>query len=229
MGNAIWDYHYQNKPQDLLTETSISEIDELPLEYLFRNFDEMNPIEKTALKHAKGKVLDIGAGAGSHGLYLQNERNLDTTALDISEKSVEVCTARGIKKSICQDILEFGNEKFDTLLLLMNGTGIFQKLDKIDTYLQHLKTLLNEGGQILIDGTDIIYMYDKDADGGVYIPAGRYYGEVDYILHYKGDMEITTWLYLDFSTLKRAAEHNGFKVEKILQDEYSYLAKLSIK
>jgi 2-polyprenyl-3-methyl-5-hydroxy-6-metoxy-1,4-benzoquinol methylase len=57
-------------------------------------------IEQKALKLSKGKVLDIGAGAGSHSLYLQNERNLDVTALDISPKSIEVCKLRGIKKRL---------------------------------------------------------------------------------------------------------------------------------
>lgn len=228
MGEAIWDYYYQNSPQDLLTETSISEIDELPVEYLFRTYKEMSEIEQKALQLSKGKILDIGAGAGCHSLYLQNEKKLEVTATDISEKSIQVCKLQGIKNTIVSDILNFPEQKFDTLLLLMNGTGIFQSLSKIDFYLQKLKNLLTPNGQILIDSTDIIYMFDRDEDGGVYIPANGYYGEVDYILHYKGDMEITSWLYLDYPTLKKAAEHNGFQVEKILQQEYAYLAKLSI-
>lgn len=228
MGEAIWDYYHKNSPQDLLTETSISEIDELPVEYLFRTFGEMTEIEQKALQLSQGKVLDIGAGAGCHSLYLQNEKKLDVTALDISQKSIEVCKLQGIKNTICSDILELSGQRFDTILLLMNGTGIFQSLNKIDTYLQKLKTLLSPNGQILIDGTDIIYMFDKDEDGGVYIPADGYYGEVDYILHYKGEIELTTWLYLDYPTLEKACIHNGFKIEKILQKEYSYLARLSI-
>jgi len=68
MGRAIWDYYHKENPEDLQTETSISELDELPVEYLFRDFDEMNKIEQKALKLANGKVLDIGAGAGSHSL-----------------------------------------------------------------------------------------------------------------------------------------------------------------
>lgn len=228
MGEAIWDYYHKNSPQDLLTETSISEIDELPVEYLFRTFGAMTEIEQKALQLSQRKVLDIGAGAGCHSLYLQNEKNLDVTALDISQKSIEVCKLQGIKNTICSDILELSGQRFDTILLLMNGTGIFQSLNKIDTYLQKLKTLLSPNGQILIDGTDIIYMFDKDEDGGVYIPADGYYGEVDYILHYKGEIELTTWLYLDYPTLEKACIHNGFKVKKILQKEYSYLARLSI-
>ena len=230
MGRAIWDYYHNDNPEDLQTETSISELDELPVDYLFRDFDEMNKIEQKALKLAIGKVLDIGAGAGSHSLYLQNEKNLEVTALDISPKSIEVCKLRGIKNAVAENMLQFSEGNFDTILLLMNGTGIFQSLNVIDIYLKKLHSLLSSKGQILIDSTDILYMFDEDEDGGFYIPADGYYGELDYIVHYKGESEVPIkWLYLDFNTLKNAAENNGFKIEKVLQAEDSYLAKLSKK
>ena len=230
MGKANWDFYQNKSADDLLTETSISEIDELPVEYFFRDFDEMNLLEQKALELSTGKILDIGAGAGSHSLYLQNEKKLEVFALDNSPKSVEVCQLRGVKNVWCSDILDFPVQTFDTILLLMNGTGIFESLDKIDFYLEKLQSLLNEKGQILIDSTDILYMYDRDEDGGVMVPADRYYGEVDYFIHYQLDTENPTkWLYLDFETFKRAAENNGFEIEKILQEEDSYLAKLTKK
>ena len=228
MGQAIWDYYHDLNAENLLTETSISEIDDLPVSYLFRDFEEMNVIEQKALELSAGKTLDIGSGAGSHSLYLQNEKKLQVLALDYSPKSIEVCRLRGIENAICADLLEYSGETFDTILLLMNGTGIFQSLEKIDHYLEKLDALLNENGQILIDSTDILYMYDRDEEGGVTVPANHYYGEVDYFMHYKLDTENPIkWLYLDFETFKRAAENNGFKIEKILQEDDSYLAKLT--
>lgn len=230
MGRAIWDYYYQENSEDLQTETSISELDDLPVSYLFRDYQEMNALEKKALDSSFGKVLDVGSGAGSHSLYLQNERKLEVTALDISPKSIEVCKARGVKNAICEDLLQFSEKDFDTILLLMNGTGIFQSLEHIDQYLQKLKSLVAENGQILIDSTDILYMYDQDEEGGVLVPATGYYGELDYYLHYKGESELPMkWLYLDFDTLENAAIANGFKIQKIEQLEDSYLAQLTLK
>ena len=230
MGRAIWDYYYQENSEDLQTETSISELDDLPVSYLFRDYQEMNALEKKALDLSFGKVLDVGSGAGSHSLYLQNERKLEVTALDISPKSIEVCKARGVKNAICEDLLRFSEKNFDTVLLLMNGTGIFQSLEHIDQYLQKLKSLVAENGQILIDSTDILYMYDQDEEGGVLVPATGYYGELDYYLHYKGESELPMkWLYLDFDTLENAAIANGFKIQKIKQLEDSYLAQLTLK
>ena len=229
MGRAIWDYYYQENSEDLQTETSISELDDLPVSYLFRDYQEMNALEKKALDLSFGKVLDVGSGAGSHSLYLQNERKLEVTALDISPKSIEICKARGVKNAICEDLLQFSEKDFDTILLLMNGTGIFQSLEHIDQYLQKLKSLVAENGQILLDSTDILYMYDQDDDGGVLVPATGYYGELDYYIHYKGESELPMkWLYLDFNTLKNAAIVNGFKIQKIKQLDDSYLAKLTV-
>ena len=230
MGRAIWDYYYQENSEDLQTETSISELDDLPVSYLFRDYQEMNALEKKALDSSFGKVLDVGSGAGSHSLYLQNERKLEVTALDISPKSIEVCKARGVKNAICEDLLQFSEKDFDTILLLMNGTGIFQSLEHIDQYLQKLKSLVAENGQILLDSTDILYMYDQDEDGGVLVPATGYYGELDYYLHYKGESELPMkWLYLDFDTLENATIANGFKIQKIEKLEDSYLAQLTLK
>ena len=230
MGRAIWDYFYQENPEDLQTETSISELDDLPVSYLFRNYKEMNALEQKALDLSFGKVLDVGAGGGSHSLYLQNDKKLEDLALDISPKSIEICKARGVKNAVCEDFLKFSNDKFDTILLLMNGTGIFQSLKNVDQYLQKLKNLISENGQILLDSTDILYMYDQDDDGGVLVPATGYYGELDYYLHYKGESELPMkWLYLDFDTLENAAIANGFKIQKIEQLEDSYLAQLTLK
>jgi SAM-dependent methyltransferase len=229
-GKAILDYQTNNSPEDLLTETSISEEDEMPVAYLFRSYNEMPKLEQKALQLAKGRTLDVGCGAGSHSLYLQNERNIDVTAIDISENAIEACTLRGLEKVKVQNILSLENEKFDTLLLLMNGTGIFGTLKETAKYLQKLKSLLNPNGQILIDSSDIIYMFDNDEDGGKWIPGDNYYGELTFKIRYKNQTEAEfPWLYLDYNTLQNAAHANGLQCELILEGEhYDYLAKLSL-
>jgi len=230
-GKAIHDFQTNNSPEDLITETSISEEDEMSVAYLFRSYNEMPTIEQKALQLSTGKILDVGCGAGSHSLTLQNDRNLDVTSIDISEKAIETCQLRGVKNALVQNILDFDGEKFDTILLLMNGTGIFGKLENCNAYLSKLKSLLNPGGQILIDSSDIIYMFDEDEDGGKWIPSdNEYYGEVTFTLSYKGEKEETfNWLYLDYNTLQNAAIANDLKCELVLEGEhFDYLAKLSI-
>lgn len=228
-GRAILDYQTNNAPQDLVTETSITEEDEMSVAYLFRKYTEMPPLEKKAMQLTKGKVLDAGCGAGSHSLYLQNEKKLDVTAIDISPTAIEACTLRGVKNALACNLLDFEGEKFDTIIMLMNGIGIIGKLKNISTFLQKLKSLLNPGGQVLLDSSDIIYMFDEDEDGGKWIPAGEYYGELIFTLHYKGETEIPfDWLYVDYNTLQNAAHANGLNCELVQEGEhYDYLARLS--
>ena len=230
-GKAILDYQTNNFPEDLITETTISEEDEMSVAYLFRSYAEMPLMEQKALEFARGKILDVGCGAGSHSLYLQNERNLDVTSIDISANAIQACILRGLKKAKVQDVMTLENETYDTILLLMNGAGMCGKLKNIPNFLLKLKSLLNPGGQILLDSSDIIYMFDDDEDGGKWIPSKKeYYGEIVFNISYKGEKEKPfDWMFIDYNTLQNAALDNGFQCELILEGEhYDYLAKLSI-
>jgi SAM-dependent methyltransferase len=230
-GKAILDYQTNNAPEDLITETTISEEDEMSVAYLFRSYDDMPQMEQKALQLAKGKILDVGCGAGSHSLSLQNERNLDVTSIDISANAIQACALRGLKNAKVQDVMTLENEKYDTILLLMNGAGMCGKLKNIPSFLLKLKSLLNPGGQILLDSSDIIYMFDDDEDGGKWIPSkSEYYGEIVFNISYKGEKEKPfDWMFIDYNTLQNAALDNGFQCELILEGEhYDYLAKLSI-
>jgi SAM-dependent methyltransferase len=226
-GQAILDYQTQNAPEDLITETSISEPDDMAVAYLFRAFAEMPKLEQKALELCRGKILDVGCGAGSHSLYLQ-EKGFDVTAIDISPNAIQACQLRGVYNAKVQNILDLENQKFDTILLLMNGTGIFGTLQETSKYLQKLKALLNPNGQILIDSSDIIYMFDDDDEGAKWIPADGYYGELTFTISYKNQTENPfSWLYLDYNTLQNACNNNGLQCKMIQEGEhFDYLAKL---
>jgi len=225
-GKALLDYQNGHYTEDIITSTNISEEDDLPLPYLFRSFKDMPKLEQKALKLVKGSILDVGCGAGSHSLYLQ-KKGFQVKAIDISKGAIEVANIRGVLNSEVKNILD-ETKTFDTILLLMNGTGIFQELVQVSKYLKHLKGLLKPNGQILIDSSDIQYMYE-DEDGGIWMDAhSTYHGELDYFLSYKGEKELPMkWLYLDFDTLKLASEMVGLKCELVLEgDHFDYLAKL---
>ncbi len=240
-GKAILDYQTNNAPEDLITETSISEADEMRVAYLFRSYAEMPALEQKALQLATGKILDVGCGAGSHSLYLQNEKGLDVEAIDISAHAIEACKLRGIKQAQVLDVMNVENQKFDTIMLLMNGAGMCGRMQKLSAFLSQLKSLLNPNGQILLDSSDIIYMFDEDEDGGTRGEAElreakwidsehEYYGELTFLIEYKGEKEAPfDWMYIDYNTLQNVAHANGLQCELILEGEhYDYLARLSL-
>jgi len=167
-------------------------------------------------------------------LYLQ-KKGFDVTAIDISENAIKTCHLRGLKNAKVQNILDLHSKdddrhqnKFDTILLLMNGTGIFGTLSETSNYLQKLQSLLTPNGQILIDSSDIIYMFDTAEDGSKWVPSDGYYGELVFTLSYKNETEESfPWLYLDYNTLQNAAHANGMECELVLEGEhFDYLAKL---
>ena len=225
-GKALLDYQNGNYSEDIITSTNISDDDELPIPYLFRGYSEMPKLEQKALQLSKGTVLDVGCGSGNHSLWLQ-EKGLKVKAIDTSEGAIEVAKNRGVLNAELKPLLE-ETETFDTILVLMNGTGIFQELSQVSKYLKRLKLLLNPNGQILIDSSDISYMYEDD-DGGQWLDLNQGYpGELDYYLAYKGEKEEPMkWLYLDFETLKSACLTVGLKCEKVMDGlHFDYLARI---
>ncbi len=230
-GTAIYDYYFDGSDESLTTKTNISESEQMPVSYLFRDFEQMPELEKIALKTTVGNILDVGAGAGSHSLYLQNNRKLSVTAMDISGKAVEICQLRGLRKTICADIFEYNpDEKFDAILLLMNGTGICGKLENLSKFLLKLKSLINIDGQILVESSDLQYMYDLETLKNL-SKRGKYYGELQFSMQYKENPpEVFDWLYTDFDLLKTYCAEAGMECKRIYEgDDDEFLAKITIR
>ena len=223
-GQALQDFYQQQPEEKLWLHNNYGEPEEMPVEVFFREEDEMPEAELLALQLCRGKILDIGAGAGSHALILQ-ERGFEVTALEVSPGAAAVMQKRGVKRVVQQDIYQYKTEKFDRLLLLMNGIGLTQNLFGLDRFLQHAKQLLLPGGQLIFDSSDIAYLYDD-----LPLPKTNYYGEIQYQYEYKKQHgNWFNWLYIDQKTLKQHAEKQGWKCELIYEDDMDlYLAKLTL-
>ncbi len=228
-GVAITDYFETGIPNSITVKSNEFDDDEIPIPYLFRTFTQMPKIEQKALDLSFGKILDVGCGAGSHSLYLQNEKKLTVTAIDTSAGAIKICQKRGITTTLNEDFYEHKGS-YDTILLLMNGSGIIGTLNNFTSFFNKLKSLLNPNGQILIDSSDLIYLFENE-NGEYWVDAAQgYYGEMQYQLEYKNiTSQKFDWLYLDYNTLQRAAIFNNFTCELIYEGEhYDYLAKLTL-
>ena len=230
MGAAIADYYRTGRAGTLRVFSSQFDEDEIPVEQLFRTLDEIPTIEQRALAMARGKVLDVGAGSGCHALALQ-EMGKEVTAIDISELSVEVMRQRGVEDARAIDLYdEHFVERYDTILLLMNGSGIIGNIAGMERFFYRMKQLLRPGGCIYMDSSDLKYLFEEE-DGSYLIDvAGDYYGMVDFRMQYKQVKgEAFDWLYIDFDTLAYYAEQYGFCAELVCQGEhYDYLASLKM-
>ena len=229
MGLAIYDFHKTGKAKKLIVHSSMFDDDEIPVTTLFRKFKDMPKLEQVALEKAEGRILDVGAGSGCHCVALA-EMGKSCTAIDISELSVEVMKEKGVDAR-CIDLFdESFVGQYDTILMLMNGTGIIGRLENMQKFFIRMKHLLAPGGRILIDSSDLRYLFEEE-DGSLMIDlADDYYGLVDFQMEYNKVLgEPFDWLYVDFDTLSLYAEQNGFKAEMIAEGEhYDYLAALSL-
>jgi 2-polyprenyl-3-methyl-5-hydroxy-6-metoxy-1,4-benzoquinol methylase len=233
MGTALLDYLNGNHEENITVKSSITEDDVIPVNYLFRDFEEMPGMEQKALKLCKGKVLDVGAGSGSHSLYLQ-KNDIEVTGIDISESACRCCTKRGVKNIANDDFFELpSNQRYDTLLMMMNGIGFVGSVANLDIFFLKAKQLLTSGGQIILDSSDIKYMFedeDEEIQEIFYGEDEAYYGEVTYLMEYKNITgEPFRWLFADPDLLKTKAEKFNFKFEKLIDGSNNdYLARLTL-
>lgn len=227
MGRAITEYWKTGDTTPIRIFSPMFDEDEMPVETLFRSFADMPELEQEALKLAKGRTLDVGAGAGCHTLVLQ-ERGIDVTAIDISPLSVETMRGRGVKKVLQQDFFTL-NTQFDTILLLMNGIGIVGKAENLHILFHLLDRILAPDGQLLFDSSDICYIYE-DADGIIELPSSKeYYGNLVYQLQYKDTLgDPFNWSYIDANTVSEVAFSHGYQFDILREGpHYDYLARIS--
>lgn len=229
-GLAILDFYKKGKCPDIKVDSNYTENENIKVAYLFRKEDEMPDLERTALKRCKGKILDVGAAAGCHSIVLQ-KKGYNVTALDKSELATQVMKMRGIQKVVCSDIFEFENNSFDTILLLMNGSGIAGTIQGLTVLIKHLAQLLTDTGQILMDSSDIKYLFEEE-DGSSWVDLNndRYYGEMQYKVKYKSQTDEFDWLFVDYNMLNKIVSDSGLKCELIIPgNENNFLARISLK
>ncbi|MEE1946310.1 methyltransferase domain-containing protein [Pedobacter sp. KR3-3] len=222
-GKALTDYCQKGKASTLWLHNSYDEPEEMPIDVFFRDEDDMPELEHQALALCKGKILDVGAGVGSHTLWLQ-QKGFDVTAIDISETAVEIMRNRGVKKASVKDIFTL-EQRYDTLLFMMNGIGLTGTLPGFVSFLAKAKTWINPNGQLIFDSSNISYLYDD-----LPMPKDHYFGEVSYCYEYQEQKgKWFNWLYLDQQTLLRTAKQCGWQCTICYDDgEDQYLAKLTL-
>lgn len=225
--SAFYNFLKGDSSSSVLVHCNKGEDEIIPISYFFRDYNEMPELEKKALSLCTGKILDIGAGSGIHSLYLESQ-GMDVTSLDIKPGFVDVMRKRGLSKVIESDIFDYKEGEWDTLLMLMNGIGFTMNFEGLKKFLKQAKELLAPGGQLLLDSSDLLYLYE-DEDGGYTINLNdNYYGEVEYIIEHNGVVGVPfNWLYIDFDNLTMCAEELGFRCDKIFEDDhFNYLARL---
>ena len=226
IGQAILDYSKSKKPADILVHSDLCDDDIIPIEVLFRTYQEMPQLEKEALTICKGKILDVGSGAGVHASWLVS-KGFQTDLLEPSLGAFEFLKAKKFNV-YRQHFQDFDTEvKYDTILMLMNGIGIAGTFSNLIPFFKKVKSLLNPGGQLIFDSSDVSYLYE-DEDGSIlYDLNSAYYGNFKFSMEYKSEVgEWFDWLYVDYDSVHAIAKELGAKSEKIIEIDNHYLARI---
>lgn len=219
---ALQDYHRGNFKDPLWLNTSYGPRERMPVEVFFRTESDLSDLENYALSLCRGSILDIGAGAGASSLIFQ-KYEWPCWSLERSALACRVMQERGVRNVLHGEVCNFTGMRFDTLWLMMNGVGIFGHVGALSPGLAHLKQLLLPGGRIILDSSDIRYLYHDE------LPEARYYGEIEYQYEYKGEKEEWfSWLYVDQRLLMVKAREAGLKCQIVFEnDQDEYLALLT--
>ena len=221
-GKALLDFYHKRFKGPLLLHNEYGRPEEIPIERYFIKDGAYSELEIYALQYFQGKILDVGSATGRHVLHMQ-ELGYDISAMDISEACIVLMQEIGIRNVIQEDIYNQIGARFDTISMLMNGIGLAGTIDGLKKLLKHLKTILNPSGQLIVDSSDISYLYEKKS-----LPVDKYFGELKFHYEYKGmEDDPFDWLYIDQQKLMRVATECGWSCQVIFVDETdAYLARL---
>lgn len=222
-GQAMLDFHTGLGSTKLMVSTQVVRMEELPVHHFFREWKDMPEVEQMAIEHCRGKVLDMGAGAGAHALELQR-RGHSVTAVDSSPGAVRVMKMRGVKDPVCDQWESFKNGGFDTVLLLMNGIGLAGTLDGLAEFTSAWDQWLNPDGIVLFESTDVAYVY-QFPEGSNPLELEPYYGEQTYKMRYGHEEVQFPWLFADEVSLRERLRKLGWGMEVLSEDGVSFLVK----
>jgi SAM-dependent methyltransferase len=227
---ALTDYHAGIEAATLTLRSSLGEVDELPAALFFRQPADFFPFETYALELCRGRTLDVGAGTGIHSLELQ-ARGIDVTALEILPKLTEIQRALGVRRRLRANFKTWAGDRFDTVLMLMNGIGPVGTLFGLDGFLTHAHRLVASGGQLLVDSGEAIVVGEVDPRAAARWPPtdAGYRGEAWIELEYRRHRGAPfRELYVDMGTLAAHAERAGWSCDVVFEGEAGgYLARLT--
>jgi len=230
-GNALFDA-YRRRDVCAVIERDDGYLDsDRSLETYFADYAKWACVEQRAVQCAKGRVLDIGAGAGRHSLYLQNQ-GLRVTAIDVSPTAVKLCRLRGIKDAQVKAIAQLNPKdgKFDTILMLGNNFGLFGSFNGAKRLLKKLAGCTSAAAQLLAEILDPYKTTDPNhlAYHKRNHRRGRMSGQLRIRVRYK--QYATPWfdyLFVSEAEIRRILEGTGWEIGDLFRgDGPTYFVRL---
>ncbi|HLV81730.1 MAG TPA: class I SAM-dependent methyltransferase [Chthonomonadaceae bacterium] len=229
-GQQLWDI-YRDDDSFWIIERDDGRIEAGAGSFYFSDFPDWPSLEQEAIRLAKGRVLDIGCGAGRHALYLQNQ-GLDVLGIDQSPLAIQLCRERGLKQAEVCSITQahrLGGRPFDTILMFGNNLGLLGNEKRGRWLLKTWHKVTGEGAMILAEILDPYQTDDPDhlAYHRRNRARGRMGGQVRIRVRHK--MLKGPWfdyLFLSQDELAHLVAGTGWQIARCLEDGPHYVAVL---
>jgi len=206
-------------------------VETLPVIDYLKPLLEWDDQERLGIQHAKGKILDIGCGAGRVLIHLQNCGH-EVVGIDLAPGAVEACQKRGIKEvyQMSAADLKFSDAEFDSIVMYGNNFGVLGDDDSIIKMLRTFHRITSDDGVIIAGSADVVKTDDKvHLDyHQMNLERNRPKGLIRLRVKYKnlvgewGDLRLATpeeMIYL--------GEQSGWKLERKYQNGTPYVGILS--
>lgn len=224
-GQALLHY-LRSWSSQYIVERSDGYIDILETGTYFQSYEEWSKYEKEAMKYVKGRILDLGCGAGRHALYLQN-KDFDVLGTDISPLAIEVCKERGLKNAevVSIDDTHYEANSFDTILMMGNNFGLFGNFGKARSLLKIFHYMTSKDAVILACSNDVyktsypLHLEYQESNR----KRGRISGQINMRVRFR--QYATHWydyLMVSQEEMEDILKGTGWKIQRIIESEIFY-------
>jgi len=131
--------------------------------YYFAEYRDWHDREKKAMQYVRGRVLDVGCGAGRVSLYLQ-KKGFDVLGVDVSPLAIGVCKMRGLRNARVLPITKLCSKlgRFGTVIMFGSNFGLFGNRKRAKWLLKRLYRMTTENARIIADSLDPYKTNDPD-------------------------------------------------------------------
>lgn len=121
----------------------------------FAPFRRWPKAERQAMRHVRGRVLDVGCGAGRVALHLQ-ERGHEVVGIDTSPLAIEVARRRGVNDVRELSVTRVGPElgRFETIVMFGNNFGLTGSRQRAPWLLRRFKSIASENARIVAESVN---------------------------------------------------------------------------